>query len=57
MFLLRLFLLGWLSVGVVTVALLFWLCRRTATKESGNVSSYLLRRPVTDDRSGEIRPA
>jgi hypothetical protein len=28
---LQMFLLGWLSLGIATVAFLFWLCQRTAS--------------------------
>jgi hypothetical protein len=41
MHLLRLFLMAWLSLGIVSVFLLFWLCKRTAArvKEPGELTS------------------
>jgi hypothetical protein len=50
MSLLRLFLMGWLSVGIVVLAFLFWLCKHTPIKE---VDSF----PDTETQSREPRAA
>jgi hypothetical protein len=42
MSLLRLFLMGWLSVGIVVLAFLFWLCKHTPIKE---VDSFPILKP------------
>jgi hypothetical protein len=61
MYLLRLFLMAWFAVGVVTVFFLFLLCKRTAAavKEPGGFTSF--SHPQTDfganSTSGEVRTA
>jgi len=61
MHLLRLFLMAWLSLGILTVFLLFWLCKRTAATVSKGTG-----RPIFppqranlggDNSSGQARAA
>jgi hypothetical protein len=57
MHLLRLFLMTWVSVGIVAVFFLFWLCKRTAAtaQEPGGLVSFSSQ--LTDSSSGEVRAA
>jgi len=61
MYLLRLFLMAWLAVGVVTVFFLFVLCKRTAAaiKEPGGFTSFSHRQTDLGAHraSGEVRAA
>jgi len=50
MSLLRLFLMSWLSVGIVSLAFLFWLCKHTPIREMGSF-------PDTENQSREARAA
>jgi hypothetical protein len=59
MYLLRLFLMAWLAVGVVTVFFLFLLCKRTAAavKDPGGFTSHRHADLGANNASGEVRAA
>jgi hypothetical protein len=58
MYLIRLFLMGWLFLGIVTVFFLFWLCRRTtATIKGGKLSALPAQRSGSDSPTHEIPAA
>jgi hypothetical protein len=58
MYLTRLFLMGWLSLGIVTVFFLHWLCRRTAaTIKGGKLGAFPDQRSGIDNQSHEVRAA
>ena len=58
MYLIRPFLMGWLSLGIVTVFFLFWLCRRTtATIKGGKLSALPAQRSGSDSPTHEIPAA
>jgi|HubBroStandDraft_3_1064219.scaffolds.fasta_scaffold15869_4 hypothetical protein len=58
MYLLRLFLMGWFSAGIVTVFFLYWLCSRTAAPlKEGKLSTFPDQRSGTDNQSHEVRAA
>lgn len=58
MYLLRLFLLGWFTIGMVTVVFLYWLCSRAAaTDKEGTLSSLPPQRSARDNPSQEVRTA
>jgi len=57
MHLLRLFLTAWLTLGIVSVFFLFWLCKRSVVtdQEPGRLVSFGPQ--STDNSSGEVRAA
>jgi hypothetical protein len=58
MYLIRLFLMGWLSLGIVTVFFLYWLCRRTAaTIKRGKLSAFYAQRSGLGSPTHEIPAA
>jgi hypothetical protein len=58
MYHLRLFLLGWFPVGIVTIVFLYWLRSRTAaTNKEGTLSSLPPQRSARDNPSQEVRAA
>ena len=58
MYLLRLFLMGWFSAGIVTVFFPYWLCSRTAAPlKEGKLSTFPDQRSGTDNQSHEVRAA
>jgi hypothetical protein len=58
---LQMFLLGWLSLGLLTVVFMFWLCKRTAAdiKDPIQTTSFSAQRAElsTSKLSGELRSA
>jgi hypothetical protein len=58
MYLLRLFLLGWFTVGTVTVVFLYWLCSCTAATNKIRHAKLAATSTIPrDDPSQEVRAA
>ncbi len=58
---LQLFILGWISFGLTTVILMFWLCKRTAAVQRDTAKAALLSPEraefAASELSSELRSA